>query len=115
MFLKRETLAAGAAIALATLLAARGIFSGGSPLVNGALAVTMITIIVLTIQRLGLVATVVMFLVNLTTESAVITLDPSKWFFGDSLLLIAIPVALAVYGFYVCRGGEPLLGTRLLD
>jgi len=115
MFLKRETLAAGAAIALATLLAARGIFSGGSPLLNGALAVTMITIIVLTIQRLGLVATVVMFLVNLTTESAVITLDSSKWFFGDSLLLIAIPVALAVYGFYVCRGGEPLLGTRLLD
>jgi len=115
MFLKRETLAAGAAIVLATLLAARGIFTGGSPILNGALAVTMITIIVLTIQRLGLVATVVMFLVNLTTESAVITLDSSKWFFGDSLLLIAIPVGLAVYGFYVSRGGEPLLGTRLLD
>jgi serine/threonine-protein kinase len=115
MFVKRETLAAGLLIVFATLLAARGIFSGGSPILNLGLAVLMITIIVLTIQRLGLVATVVMFLVNLITGSAVITLDPSKWFFADSLLLIAIPVALALYGFYVSRGGEPLLGTRLLD
>ena len=86
-----------------------------SLLVNIALAAVIITVIVMTIQRLGLVATVVMFLVNLIARSAVITLDPAKWFFADSLLLIAIPAALAFYGFYVSRGGEPLLGTRLLD
>ena len=27
----------------------------------------------------------------------------------------AMPVALALYGFYVSRGGEPLLGRRILD
>jgi Protein kinase domain len=115
MFVKREALAAALAIGLATVLAARGIFSGGSPLLNITLAVLMITIIVLTIQKLGLVATMTLFLVNITTSSAIVTLDPSKWFFADSALLIAIPVALALYGFYVSRGGEPLLGTRLLD
>jgi len=115
MFVKREKLAAGLAIVLATVLAARGIFDNGSPVLNLALAVTMITIIVLTIQRLGLVATIVLFVVNIMTSSAVITLDPSKWFFGDSLLLIAIPVGLAIYGFYVSRGGEPVFGSRLLD
>jgi hypothetical protein len=75
----------------------------------------MITIIVLTIQRLGLVATIVLFLVNLMTASAVVTLDSSKWFFGDSMLLIAMPVGLAFYGFFISRGGEPLLGRRILD
>ena len=47
--------------------------------------------------------------------SAVVTLDSSKWFFGDSMLLIAMPVGLAFYGFFISRGGEPLLGRRLLD
>ena len=35
--------------------------------------------------------------------------------FGESLVLIAIPAALALYGFYISRGGEPILGARLLD
>jgi hypothetical protein len=115
MFVKRETLAAGLAIVLTTILAARGIFDGGSPVLNIALALVIITIIVLTIQKLGLVATITLFLVNLITSTAAITLDPSKWFFADSLLLIGVPVALAVYGFYVSRAGEPVLGARLLD
>jgi hypothetical protein len=34
---------------------------------------------------------------------------------GDSMILIAMPVALACYGFYISRGGEPLLGRRILD
>jgi len=31
------------------------------------------------------------------------------------MLMIAMPAALAFYGFYVSRGGEPLLGRRVLD
>jgi serine/threonine-protein kinase len=115
MFVKREWVASLLAIALSMLLAVRGIFDGGSALLNGAAALLMVTIIVLTIQRLGLVAMIVLLLVNLITSSAVVTLDSSKWFFGDSILLIAIPIALACYGFYVSRGGEPLFGRRLLD
>jgi serine/threonine-protein kinase len=115
MFVKREQLASAVAIALTMLLVVRGIFDGGAALVNGVAALLMVTIIVLTIQRLGMVATIMLFLVNLMTTSALVTLDPSKWFFADSLLLIAMPVALACYGFYVSRGGEPLLGRRILD
>jgi hypothetical protein len=103
------------AIVLTMLLAARGIFDDGAALVNGLSALLMITIIVLTIQRLGLVATVVLFLANFMTSSALVTLDPPRWFFADSVLLIAMPVALACYGFYVSRGGEPLFGRRILD
>ena len=115
MFVKREHLASALAIVLTLALAARGVFDGGAALLNAVAAALMITIIVLTIQRLGMVATIVLFFVNLITSTAVVTLDSSKWFFGDSMLLVAMPIALACYGFYISRGGEPLLGRRLLD
>jgi hypothetical protein len=57
----------------------------------------------------------VLFLVNFILSPAVLTFDTSKWFFPNSMLLMLIPAALACYGFYVSRGGEPLLGRRLLD
>ena len=115
IMVKRERIAAGLAIALIMLLAARGIFDGGAAALNAGAALVVVVVIVLTIQRLGLVATVVMFLVNFMTASAIVTLDTSRWFFGDSMLLVAIPAALALYGFYVSRGGEGILGARLLD
>jgi hypothetical protein len=111
---KREQLASAIAIVLTMLLAVRGIYSGGAALLNGTAALLIVTIIVLTIQRLGLVATIALFFVNMITSATLVTLDPSKWFFADSLLLIAMPVAVAFFGFYVSRGGEPLLGRRIL-
>jgi serine/threonine-protein kinase len=115
IMVKREWLASLLAIAIATAVFARGIFDGGSVLVNAAAAMLMIALIVLTIQRLGLVAILVLFFVDLVMSSAVLTLDSSRWFFADSLVQLLIPAALAVYGFYVARGGEPLFGARLLD
>ena len=115
MFVRRERVAVAIAIALSLLLATRGVFDGGSAIVNGIAAFLIIAIIVLTIDRLGLVATVMLFLVNMTMSNAVVTLDSSKWFFGNAVLMIALPTALAFYGFYVSRGGEPLLGRRVLD
>jgi hypothetical protein len=115
MVVKRERLAVVAAIVLALILATRGIFDGGSVAVNAIAATLMITVIVLTIQQLGLVAVTVLFFVNVVMADALITLDPSKWFFQQSVLLMAIPASLALYGFYISRGGEPLFGARLLD
>src|SRR4029078_10519833 len=54
---KREKLAAGLAIALVMLFAVRGTSDGGSMAVNAIGALVVVTTIVLTIQRLGLVAT----------------------------------------------------------
>jgi hypothetical protein len=34
------------------------------------------------------------------------TLDTSAWYFGNMLLLIAITVALAGWGFYTSLGGR---------
>jgi serine/threonine-protein kinase len=114
LVVKREWLASAVAIGLAMLLAVRG--SGdGSRLVNLTAALLMVSIIVLTIQRLGLVAITSLFFVYFVMTSALITLDTSRWFFPSTVVLLAIPAALALYGFYASRGGEPIFGSKLLD
>jgi hypothetical protein len=112
---RRERLVAPVAIGLTMVLAVRGIFDGGAAPINFVAALLIVSIIVITIQRLGLVATTVLFFVQIMMDTAVVTFDPTKWFFNESLLLIAIPAALALYGFYISRGGEPLLGKAVLD
>ena len=112
---RREWLVAPVAIGLTMVLAVRGIFDGGSAPINFVAALLIVSIIVFTIQRLGLVAVTVLFFVQIMMGVAVVTFDPTRWFFAESLVLIAIPAALALYGFYISRGGEPVLGARLLD
>jgi eukaryotic-like serine/threonine-protein kinase len=71
--------------------------------------------IVYVMLRFGLLTTMTFFAVNFLLNSAVLTLDPSRWFFPASTTLLLIVSALAFYGFYASRGGEPLLGKRILD
>ena len=77
--------------------------------------VTTVTLVVVMMLRFGLLATFVSFLANFLLNSAPLTFDSSRWFFSTSLTLLLIVAAMAVYGFYASRGGEPLLGRRLLD
>ncbi len=79
------------------------------------IATLAISVIVSVALRFGLLSTVVFFVVDFLLGSAVLTLDTSKWFFPASTTLLLIVAALAVYGFYAARGGEPLLGKRILD
>jgi hypothetical protein len=114
MAVKREWLASLVAIAVVTLLSSRTTGSGPAVINYGA-ALISVTIVVLTIQRLGLVATTVAFFMIYAMGAGVVTLDTSRWFFSDSVVQLLIAGGLAAYGFYASRGGEPLLGTRLLD
>jgi serine/threonine-protein kinase len=115
MVVRREWLASVVAIALAMILFSSGISDGGSPALNFVALLLVVSIVVLTIQRLGLVAITVLFFVGFIVGNAVITLDTSRWFFADAMVQLAITALLAFYGFYASRGGEPLFGGRLLD
>ncbi len=79
------------------------------------LYVSVVAGIVFVAFRLGLLATVVMFVVQFGLSNAVVTSNSASWFFSTSATLLLIMSALAVYGFYASRGGEPLLGRRILD
>ena len=79
------------------------------------LYIVVIAAIVFVAFRFGLLATVVMFFVQFGLGSAVLTSNSSAWFFSTSVTLLLIMVALTIYGFYASRGGEPVLGRRILD
>ena len=77
--------------------------------------VIILVAIVYAMLRFGLLTTLAFFMVNFLLNVAVLTLDPGRWFFPASTILLLTVSAIAIYGFYASRGGEPLLGKRLLD
>ena len=81
-------------------------------IVIGLLTVSLIVFVML---RFGLLATLTFFFANFLLSATTITLDPAKWFFPTSTLMLLLVAALGFYGFYASRGGEPLLGRRILD
>jgi serine/threonine-protein kinase len=112
---RREWAAVTVAIALFSFTSARALEMDAAWAINLAGVILVIAIIVLTVKNLGLLATVVLFLASSIIADAAFTLDTSKWFFTDSLIILLIPMTMAAYGFYASRGGEPLLGRRILD
>jgi hypothetical protein len=115
LVVRREWAAVTVAIALFTFTSSRGIGSDEPWAIALVSIVLTLAIIVLAVKYLGLLATVILFLANSIISNSAFTLDTSKWFFTDSLLVLLIPIAMAGYGFYASRGGEPLLGRRILD
>ena len=115
LLVRREWAAVTVAIALFTFTSSRGLGDSPAWAVSLAGIALIIGIIVLTVKYLGLLSTMILFLVEVIVSNAAFTLDPSKWFFADSLLVLLIPITMAGYGFYASRGGEPLLGRRILD
>jgi serine/threonine-protein kinase len=113
--IRREMLAVAVAIAAGTAALGGAIYNTGPVWLNMLSIATMVGIVVVAIQRLGLLAMTVMFFILFTVGGAVLTFDTSHWFFADATVLALIPTALAFYGFYASRGGEPLFGRRLLD
>ena len=86
------------------------------PIWLGALfSLFVVSAILFIVFRFGLLATITMFFVNFALSNAVLTLDTTKWFFPASATMLLVVAALIGYGFYAARGGEPLLGRRLLD
>jgi serine/threonine-protein kinase len=112
---RREWTAVAIAIALFTFTSSRSLDGVGPFAIDFISVLLFISIIVLTIQRLGLLSVIILFLVNHFVTNAGVTLDTSRWFFADALLPIVATALLAWYGFYASRGGEPLFGRRLLD
>ena len=77
--------------------------------------VISVSAIVFVLLRFGLLSMFTFFVINFLLISTAPTLDTSKWFFAPSLAVVLLVVAVAGYGYYASRGGEPLFGRRILD
>ena len=106
----------GIVMALFLMLTGLGNISDTPPVWLGLLVGAFtVSVIVFMMLRFGLLATLTFFLSTFLLSLTAVTLDAGKWFFPTSMMMLLIVSALGFYGFYASRGGEPLLGRRLLD
>lgn len=106
LFLLRVLLRSGWAAALA--------LAGGFALLSlpGSQPTSVVTSFVyfgsgaLVVMRWGLLSYVVAVFASSLLLNAPVTLDASAWFFGNSMLLVAIVVVLAAWGFYTSVSGR---------
>ena len=110
---------AGRSTAVATLLlivAEMGLMAelGLSP---GRLGAALVIAVVLTamLRRYGLLALASLMLFNNLAQLAPWTLDTSVWYFGRSLFVIALAIALAAYAFWISLAAQPAFGMALLE
>ncbi len=71
--------------------------------------------VVITVSRLGLLASISYFLFFALCFQYPITPNLSNWYAGSSLFALFVMVGLSGYGLYTSIGGQKLLAARLLD
>jgi len=72
-------------------------------------------LLLLALVRGGLLSLVVALFVMFSLLEVPLTLDVSSWYATRSFPVVAVVVALAVYGFRTALAGKPLFGRALLD
>jgi serine/threonine-protein kinase len=106
-------------LVLSTLLvlpiAMTGLVQGQAPAVEGAIFVAGVLLVIGVLLRFGLLAVIVTFYTFIAMEIFPLTTDPSRPYAGTSAVVVIAIAAIAAYGFYASRGGEPLFGRTLLD
>jgi serine/threonine-protein kinase len=83
---------------------------GENPLLDAIGSLTGAILFAVVLARVGLVAGFAYFETNmLLWFYTPMPLDPSRWYFGTSLLLLAFALALTLYAFRVSLGARPVL------
>jgi hypothetical protein len=96
-------------------LLAREFITGDNLPFELSFCVLIVVVIAICMLRCGVWAMAVMFVVNSVMNSAPFTLNAADWFAPISFAALALVMGLAVAGFVISRGGEPLLGRVLAE
>jgi hypothetical protein len=78
-------------------------------------SLTVTALMGIVVLRFGVLSTLVAFVFLFSLQSAPLTADVGKWFFGTSAAIVLLLGAIAVAAFTWARAGEPLFGRPLLD
>jgi hypothetical protein len=98
-------------------------FAIGSSAIPGRLAglvaavvwLLMVSFFLVLLTRVGLLAVVAAAACGLLLSNAPLTLDFHRWYAGPALVPAAITCGLALWGFWVSRGGQPLFGDAFAE
>jgi len=113
--LRRATRVEWVALAIAAAafapLAASGLFESGVAWLDLGFGALLSIIGFAVALRYGLLAIVVTFVVHLVLLDAPLTLHVGRWYGSSAAAALVLVGALAVYGFYASRAGQPLFGN----
>ena len=111
LIFRRTSLAIAAwVVVLALFQASQVLTSGTSVWIAAAFQACMIVALTIMVVRYGLLVTAVAFAVGNILEDIPLTLSLSHWTATTSNLALATVLALACFGFYAARAGQPLFG-----
>ncbi len=82
---------------------------------SAAASVLIFGLVAVAVLRYGFLMLGVAFFVLSVVEAAPVPLNASVWYFGNAVLLQAIVVALAAWGFYASTAGQRFWKADLLD
>lgn len=71
--------------------------------------------VVITVSRLGLLATMFYWVFLMLWFEFPLTLDFSRWYAGNGLFAVSVMLALSGYGYYTSLGGQKAFAGKLLD
>ena len=69
----------------------------------------------LVVLRVGLLAALVMLIFERLVTAVPITFDLGSWYFGSSLLVLLLVIAVAISAFMVALGEHSVLGDQVVD
>jgi hypothetical protein len=96
-----------------SFLAARGQIDTGLLWLDLVIGVLLVVPILGVIVRYGFVAGTAGFFVHFVTKDLPTSLDPSRFFFGAGVAVAVVIVLVAVTGFVLARGREPVFGGMI--
>ncbi len=109
LLVRRTWLASAISLIAVSLMAGSNMPPGGVPWVDGFMQVVAIGLILIAVFRFGLLVTAVMLIVD--NVPTAVPMVPASWASPTGYLSIALMLALAGFGFYAARAGQPLFGN----
>jgi hypothetical protein len=88
---------------------------GINPVIDIPVALVSSVVGIFVLLRFGILGLATALFTNMLISNALPVMDPSRWYFRSSALVLVILAALAVYGFRTALGGRPVFGRAMLD
>ncbi len=88
---------------------------GINPIVDVPIALASSIVGIFALLRFGILGLATALFTNMLVSNAVPTMDPSRWYFRSSVLVMVVMAAIAVHSFRAALAGRPVFGRAMLE